>query len=264
MSLFSMKLYNVRQYRDDHLEGLEATAECVTDLLRLVDPMDAPALKMPNVAIKVHVEATVHLGFVPSIFGRFWTWLCSDDTDEQDGCVLFEEESARHEKILRNPVSTMTVAQSLLHFDQYKRHGLLDHALSTLGLVRRSDSRLCQQFIRTGQPNVEQVARRMAEMRFLFDCTSYNADRNSAFNMAVDVARGGDDKSEDDDGDDDDDDDDYEYENYGRYRRHRHHSRRRGYWVDRQTVYDRVEKQILADIGGFPANWPWLVSGVGV
>lgn len=57
--------------------------------------------------------------------------------------------------------------------DKEKRRGDLKGALGRCGLIIRGDSRLCAQYIESGEPGLEQVVLTMRQMNFLYKKTRY-------------------------------------------------------------------------------------------
>jgi hypothetical protein len=98
------------------------------------------------------------------------------------------------------------------------RRAQLMAALGEFRLELRSDSALCDSFIRTGHMEIDQVVRRMCEMRFLHEYTPY---RNVLYSIR----------------------DDWRY---------------MGERWDADETAEEAEAQALREVHGWPARWPWL------
>jgi hypothetical protein len=101
------------------------------------------------------------------------------------------------------------------------RHSELATALHSFGLKIRGDSFLCSQYIREGPTwdwPLQNVVRRMAEMKFLHEYTNYAS--------ALQCIR-----------------DDYRAE---------------GRWWNRHETEAEAEHLVIRQHGGWPAIWPWL------
>ena len=98
------------------------------------------------------------------------------------------------------------------------RRAQLVAALGEFRLELRSDSALCDLFIRRGGLELDQVVRRMCEMRFLHEYTPY---RNVLYSI-------------------------------------RDEWREMGERWDADETAAEAEAQAVREVGGWPARWPWL------
>ena len=119
---------------------------------------------------------------------------------------------------------------------------ILDQALAAHGLVRRSDSKLCKQFItcelRTDM-TLQHVVDMIAEMKWLFECTPYKKELSRAIDAYVEQYDSG--------GDDDDTDDiDFDVGDFYISRGEAH-----------SIVEPRVRQEVLKRFPK-PAVYPWL------
>ena len=103
------------------------------------------------------------------------------------------------------------------------RRAELAAALKAQGLKIRSDSWLCDQYLKhgpTAQWPLQAVVRRMGEMRYLHEHTNYGTVLRRVRNQ---------------------------YKEYGER------------W-DAQETADEAEQRVLRGAGGYPAVWPWLAA----